>query len=75
MEKGITIMFEYLNLTENVMVKRDSTSSLSLCHSRIYLSVISGSICVYVSIPLLSNSWISALYLNSASSTISASEF
>lgn len=47
-------------------MKYDSTSSLSLCHSNIYISGLSGSICVDVSNSLFSHSWISALYLYTA---------
>lgn len=51
-ERSLT--FEYLNQnklpnsTETVIVKYDSTSRLSLCHSNIYISGLSGSICVDV---------------------------
>lgn len=51
-ERSLT--FEYLNQnklldsTETVIVKYDSTSRLCLCHSNIFISGLSGSICVDV---------------------------
>lgn len=83
LEKGMAIIktLEHLNqhkpltLTGMVIVKCDSPGSLSLCHSNISLPVLSGGTCAYVSIPLLSNSWIPALYLKQRLFHYSVSEF
>lgn len=76
-----SLTFEYLhqnkllNSAETVIVKYDSTSRLSLCCSNIYISGLSGSICVDVPNSLFPHSWVSAPYLSGTSSTLSGSEF